>query len=299
VTGPTWPDPSADQPLSPPTSGTPDPIGEEPQRQPPGIQPSAFGGRDESRPYGTRDLSLVTQHSSLASRPCQWAYLGRVEYGAGLALQRGLLDARAAAAVPDTLLLLEHSPVLTLGRRGSRDDILVDEATLAAEGVAVYETNRGGLVTYHGPGQLVGYPITDLRALTGGDVVRYVTGLEETVIRALAGLGITAGRDPAHRGVWVGDAKIAAVGVAISRGVTMHGFALNLQPDPAHFALIRPCGITDRGVTSAAALLGQVVPLAECAVALAAAFGAVFDRQMVYDGAVAQAVPAARAAAGA
>jgi lipoate-protein ligase B len=214
---------------------------------------------------------------------CAWAYLGRIEYGAALALQRALLEARAAGARPDTLLLVEHPPVLTLGRRGSPSDILVDEATLAAFGIAVHETNRGGLVTYHGPGQLVGYPIADLRALTGGDVVRYVTGLEETVIRVLAGLGIHAGRDPQHRGVWVAGAKIAAVGVAISRGVTMHGFALNLQPDHDHFALIRPCGIVDREVTSAAAILGRPTALPECASALAAAFGSVFGRAMVHD----------------
>ena len=214
---------------------------------------------------------------------CAWAYLGRIDYGAALALQRELLEARAAGAVPDTLLLVEHPPVLTLGRRGSRSDILVDEATLVAGGIAVHETNRGGLVTYHGPGQLVGYPIADLRALTGGDVVRYVTGLEETVIRVLAGLGIRAGRDPQHHGVWVDSAKIAAVGVAISRGVTMHGFALNLQPDLEHFALIRPCGITDREVTSAAATLGRPTALRECAAAVAAAFGSVFEREMVHD----------------
>lgn len=212
---------------------------------------------------------------------CRAAYVGRVDYTVALAWQRALLAARAEGTVPDTLLLLEHPPTITLGRRASRADILVDAALLAARGVAVYETNRGGLVTYHGPGQLVGYAICDLRALTGGDVVRYVTGLEETVIRVLAGYGITGARDPAHRGVWVGDAKIAAVGVAVSRGVTMHGFALNVQPDLAAFGWIRPCGIADRGVTSMAALLGRQVPLAACAEAVVAAFGMVFARRMV------------------
>ncbi|HXH81979.1 MAG TPA: lipoyl(octanoyl) transferase LipB, partial [Candidatus Tectomicrobia bacterium] len=195
---------------------------------------------------------------------CQVAYAGRIDYAVALAWQRALLAARAEGIVPDTLLLLEHPPTITLGRRASRADILVDATLLVARGVAVYETNRGGLVTYHGPGQLVGYAICDLRALTGGDVVRYVTGLEETVIRVLAGYAITGERDPAHRGVWVGNAKIAAVGVAISRGVTMHGFALNVQPDLAAFGWIRPCGIADRGVTSMVALLGRQVPLAAC-----------------------------------
>jgi lipoate-protein ligase B len=220
-----------------------------------------------------------------------WAYLGRVEFAAAVARQRALLEARAAGAAPDLLLLLEHPPVLTLGRRGSRADVLVHEAVLAARGIAVHETNRGGLVTYHGPGQLVAYPIADLRSLTGGDVVRYVWGLEESVIRVLTDLGIVAGRDSQHRGVWVGAAKIAAVGVAISRGVTMHGIALNLQPDLAHFGLIHPCGIRDRGVTSVAALLGSTLDLAVAAAALARAFGTVFGRRMLYDPATIESVP--------
>ena len=131
---------------------------------------------------------------------CAWAWLGRVDYSTALARQRALLEARAAGALPDTLLLLEHPPVLTLGRRGSRNDVLVSEAALAARGIVIHETNRGGLVTYHGPGQLVAYPIADIRSLTGGDVVRYVWGLEESVIRVLANLGIVAGRDAQHRG---------------------------------------------------------------------------------------------------
>ena len=150
-----------------------------------------------------------------------------------------------------------------------------------------HATNRGGLVTYHGPGQLVGYPIVGLRALTGGDVVRYVCGLEETLIRVLAGIGITSGRDPVHRGVWVEPAdrapaeKIAAIGVAVSRGVAMHGFALNVQPALGHFALIRPCGIADRRVTSVAALIGRRLDLGVLAAAIAECFGQVFSRAMV------------------
>jgi len=190
-------------------------------------------------------------------------------------------EARARDAVPDTLWLLEHPPTITLGRRAEPADVLVDGARLAALGIRVHDTNRGGLVTYHGPGQLVGYPICALRELTGGDVVRYVSGLEETLIRVLDGYGIRGERDACHRGVWVGGAKIGAVGVAISRGVTMHGFALNLQPDLAHFGLIRPCGIADRDVTSVAALLGRPVDLTASADATASAFGTVFGRDML------------------
>jgi lipoyl(octanoyl) transferase len=222
-----------------------------------------------------------------AAHSVRWAYLGRVEYGAALGLQRALLDARAEATIGDTLLLVEHPPVLTFGRRDSRSDVLVEANELAARGIAVHETNRGGLVTYHGPGQLVGYPIVGLRALTGGDVVRYVCGLEETLIRVLAGIGIASGRDPVHRGVWVEPAngapaeKIAAIGVAVSRGVAMHGFALNVQPALEHFALIRPCGIADRSVTSIAALLGRRLDFGALAAAIAECFGQVFSRAMV------------------
>jgi lipoyl(octanoyl) transferase len=213
---------------------------------------------------------------------CRWAYLGRVDYDLAIGWQRALLEARSRDAVADTLLLVEHPPVITLGRRASYGDVLADPAVLSERGIAVRETNRGGLVTYHGPGQLVGYPIAALRGLTGGDVVRYITGLEETIIRALATYGVTAGRDPRHRGVWASEAKIAAVGVAISRGVTMHGLALNVCPHLAHFLLINPCGILDRGVTSLAALGRPVVPMETIASALAAAFGAVFDRDMLH-----------------
>lgn len=211
---------------------------------------------------------------------CQWAYLGHVDYASAVALQRQLLAARAENAIPDTLLVLEHPAVITFGRRAGWDDVLVDQPTLAALGIAVHETNRGGLVTYHGPGQLVGYPICDLRELTGGDVVRYISGLEETMIRVLADYDVAAGQDGQHRGVWVGANKIGAVGVAVSRGITMHGFALNLSPDLAHFGLIRPCGIVDRGVTSLQAERGNTLPARLAAARAATAFGAVFRRQL-------------------
>lgn len=207
--------------------------------------------------------------------------LGRLEYGAAYRLQRRLLEERDAGRVPDLLLLVEHPPVITLGRRGSRDDILVPQDELDRQGIAVFDTNRGGLVTYHGPGQVVGYPIGKLRQL-GPDAPTYVWRLEETIARTLAGYGIRARRDPGNRGVFAGEGelsgKIAAIGVAVSYGVTMHGFALNVCPDLGPFGLIDPCGIGDLGVTSVERLLGEAPPLAEVRAALVREFGTVFGR---------------------
>jgi lipoyl(octanoyl) transferase len=205
--------------------------------------------------------------------------LGQVPFLEALALQRRLNEARQRGEIPDTLILLEHAPVFTLGRRAEWSDILASPERLAELGIEVHETNRGGLVTYHGPGQLVGYPIADLRALAG-DAPSYVTGLEETIIRSLADLGLPGWRDPAARGVWTPGGKIAAIGVGVSRGVTMHGFAVNLQPDLAHFALINPCGLGDRGVTSAERLLGHPVDTAIFRQSIAFHFGKVFGREM-------------------
>lgn len=210
--------------------------------------------------------------------------LGRVEYGVAYRLQRRLLEERDADRIPDLLLLVEHPPVITLGRRGSRNDIFVSEDQLAARGIGVYETNRGGLVTYHGPGQVVGYPIARLRALAG-DAPTYVWRLEETIVRTLAGYGIEARRDAGNRGVFAGDGdlggKIAAIGVAVSHGVSMHGFALNVCPDLSHFELIDPCGIGELGVTSVERLTGQAPPFEVVRADLAAHFGAVFERTLV------------------
>jgi lipoate-protein ligase B len=186
--------------------------------------------------------------------------LGLVEYGAAYELQCRLLAERDADRVPDLLLLVEHPPVITLGRRGSRDDVFLSDNELAARGIAIYETNRGGLVTYHGPGQIVGYPIARLRALAG-DAPTYVSRLEETIVRTLANFGIAAGRDPGNRGVFAERGKIAAIGVAVSHGVTMHGFALNVCPNLDHFTLIDPCGIGNLGVTS----IDQILASADAA----------------------------------
>ncbi len=210
---------------------------------------------------------------------CAWSWLGRVAYADGLALQHTLAEARKAGRGEDRLLLLEHAHVYTLGRQAKVGDLLWDEAERVRRGVEVHPIDRGGKITYHGPGQLVGYPILDLGG-HGRDLHRYVRQLEETLIVALCGWGIAAERAPGLPGVWVGRDKIAAIGVHVSRWVSTHGFALNLDPDLAYFDGIVPCGIRDRGVTSVRALTGRAPGLPEAARDLAAAFGAVFGVTM-------------------
>jgi lipoyl(octanoyl) transferase len=187
---------------------------------------------------------------------------GLVSYEAGLALQSDLVAARKAGTIADTLVLLEHPPVITLGVkvRQSREHVLATDDELAAQGVALFEAGRGGDVTYHGPGQLVGYPILDLKP-DRMDAHRYVRDLEEALIGVCADFGIAADRMAGLTGVWVGGEKIAAIGVRLSRWVTSHGFALNVTTDLDHFGLIVPCGIVDRGVTSLARVLGTAPPM--------------------------------------
>ena len=218
-------------------------------------------------------------------RRCAVRWLGRIGYGAALELQEGCAAALKRAQIEGTprpeeaLFLLEHDPVITLGRNAVDADVLADPGRLTAMGVAVERTNRGGQVTYHGPGQLVGYPVLDLTP-DRRDVGRYLRDLEEVLIRTLARLGIAGRRAPGWTGVWVGDEKIAAIGVHLSRWVTTHGFALNVQTDLAQFGLIVPCGITTHGVTSIARRLGRAVPLEEVAGLLVPEFAAVFGRAM-------------------
>jgi len=194
--------------------------------------------------------------------------LGVVPYDEAVELQRQLVEDRRAGRIGDTLLLLEHPPVITLGvkTRGASTHIVASSEQLAAEGVTVHETGRGGDVTYHGPGQLVGYPIFDLRP-DRCDVHQYVRDLETVLIHAVAEFGVTAGRVKGLTGVWVGpegrEEKLAAIGVRISRWITSHGFALNVGTDLRHFGLIVPCGITDRGVTSLERLLGRTISMRE------------------------------------
>ena len=185
-------------------------------------------------------------------------------YADALALQRSLVEDRKASRIPDTLLFVEHPHVLTLGVRGDggRSHILATAEALAARGIEVHETGRGGDITYHGPGQIVGYPIIDLNP-DRRDVHRYVRDLETVLIRTAADYGIEAGRIEGLTGVWVGDAKLAAIGVRIARWITSHGFALNVSTDLGLFDLIVPCGIAGRGVTSLERLLGRSAGTAE------------------------------------
>jgi lipoyl(octanoyl) transferase len=203
--------------------------------------------------------------------------LGTIGYQAALDLQKALVEERKAGRIPDQLLLLEHPPVITLGarNRNASSNVLETQESLALKGVELFETGRGGDVTYHGPGQLVGYPILELPA-DRRDVHRYVRDLEEVLIQAVSDFGITASRIPGLTGIWVGDQKLAAIGVRISRWVTSHGFALNVNTDLSHFGLIVPCGITDKEVTSMQRLLGRPVPMAEVAEAVVARFERVF-----------------------
>ena len=175
-------------------------------------------------------------------------------------LQKALVGARQRGAIPDGLILLEHEPVFTIGRSTKAEHLLFPREMLARQGFGVFEIERGGSITYHGPGQLVGYPILDLRSYNE-DIVRYVRSLEETLLRTLADFSITAGRVRTFPGAWVGGEKIGAVGVAVKRKVTMHGFALNVDPDLSHFALINPCGL-GKPVTSMARVLGRPVSMA-------------------------------------
>ena len=213
-------------------------------------------------------------------RICNHQYLGVVDYADALARQEALVSRRKANEGDDTLLLLQHPHVITLGRSAKRANIVVDDNNREGCGVELFETGRGGDVTYHGPGQLVGYPILNL-APDRCDVRRYVRDLEEVLIRTAADYGIEAGRSPGLTGVWVGDEKLAAIGVRISRWVTMHGFALNVGTDLDYFRLIVPCGIADRGVTSLEKILGREVAVEDVVQKVAAHFGNVFERQMM------------------
>jgi lipoyl(octanoyl) transferase len=218
--------------------------------------------------------------------------LGRVDYATALKLQQTLVDLRKGGQVTDTLLLLEHPPVITLGRNAKRSNVLVSEDQLARAGVEICECDRGGDVTYHGPGQLVGYPIFDLRGFAPRiGAVDFVRKLEEVLIRTCADFGVATHRVQGMTGVWTlwNEAKIAAIGVHISRGVTSHGFALNVSTDLDHFKLIVPCGIGDKPVTSLGRALAAAYPgiavtpltLDEVSQAVARNFGRVFDSQVI------------------
>ena len=227
-------------------------------------------------------------------------HAGRVPYAEGLDLQRRLVEARHEDRVGNTLVLLEHPPVLTLGRNASRANILASDEFLAYRGVEVHEINRGGDVTYHGPGQLVGYPIFDLRSFTPRlGAVEYVRWMEEALIRACGDFGVQTQRVPGRTGVWtlaggsIQEKKIAAIGVHISRGITSHGFALNVDPELRDFQLIVPCGIADREVTSIEQEADPVPSMENVRNAVARQFGRVFGHQVLWVESVGDLLPEA------
>ena len=207
--------------------------------------------------------------------------LGQVPYGTALEMQRLAVAARQAGETGDQLLLLEHPAVITIGvsGRNQRDHVLASSDELGARGIELVDVPRGGDVTYHGPGQLVGYPVIDLKP-DRCDVHRYVRDLEEVLIGTAASFGVHAERVAGLTGVWVGNDKLAAIGVRLSRWVTSHGFALNVATDLEGFRLIVPCGLEGRGVTSLERLTGVVPPRDELEAVVAAEFARVFDRQV-------------------
>lgn len=206
---------------------------------------------------------------------CHVEQLGLVDYADALRLQKERVAQRKAGAIPDTILLLEHPHVYTLGRNARRENLLVSTEAIRARGAQVFETDRGGDVTYHGPGQLVGYPIFDLTQHRR-DLAWYMRSLEEVFIGVARDFGIEAGRVAGATGVWVGNEKLVAMGVRVSRWVTSHGFAFNVNTDLRFFEWIIPCGLRDKGVTSLARLLGRAVEMSLVAHKVVEQFGVVF-----------------------
>ena len=212
---------------------------------------------------------------------CTVRQLGQIDYRQAYELQKELLQERLEGQIADTLLLLEHPPTITVGKAGKLENVLVSQTELAKAGVSLILTDRGGDVTYHGPGQIVGYPILDLRE-RNRDAHQYVNNLEEMLIRTLADYGITSERDPSHAGVWVNDEEIAALGLRIHKWITMHGFALNVNTDLNHFSLINPCGFTNKTATSMAHLLGYELPTGEVTGRLLSNFADVFEVELKF-----------------
>ena len=241
--------------------------------------PNFTGSASRERGASTSHESPVTIHSN---NHCLTIDLGLIGYAEAYALQKRIVAARKADAIEDVLLFCEHPHVITQGRNGKREHLLASENVLRQKGVSLYETSRGGDITYHGPGQIVGYPILNLAAIRR-DVVWYVRMLEEVMIRATADHGVTAIREPGKTGIWVAAGapeKLGAIGVHISRWVTSHGFAYNVSTDLRFFDLIVPCGIADRKATSLEKLLNRRVSSQEVASHLIQHFGRVFGREI-------------------
>ena len=209
---------------------------------------------------------------------CIARWLGLVDYGSTYQLQKDLVNQRFNGEVTDVLLLLEHHPTITLGKSGKLENILVSELQLKQEGISLFFTDRGGDATYHGPGQLVGYLIVDLRQRSR-NVHKFVHQIEEVIIRTLTEFDISAGRDETHPGIWVNNnsEELAAIGIAVKRGITMHGFALNINPELRHFSLINPCGLVNKKVTSVSKILGHDVSIETVIKSLLVNFSEVFE----------------------
>lgn len=222
-----------------------------------------------------------SHHNPTDTHTVEVRTLGLVAYQEAWDLQKDLGRRIAGGDESETLLLLEHPHTYTIGRRGGYDHLLASPEELEASGAVVIDSDRGGDITYHGPGQIVGYPLLDLRRI-GGDVHRYLRTLEEALIGALAEYGLEGGRESGYTGVWCRGAKVAAIGVKISRGITMHGFALNVTTDLSYFDLIVPCGIRGRQVSSLRQLLGRPVPMLEVIQAVEHNFGAAFGVRTVH-----------------
>ena len=211
---------------------------------------------------------------------CRAVWLGDLDYQKAYDLQLSLVEKVLSGQEPNTLLMLEHPHVYTKGRLSKDSDVLLTEEELAAKGIPVYETDRGGQVTYHGPGQLVVYQIVNLKYW--GGPVKYVRALEQVVIATLTEMGITANRESGNTGVWTSQGKLSAIGVKISRGIAFHGFALNVNTDLAYYQNIIPCGIADRPVTSMASILGQPVDIELVRYGMVYQFGREFGWRMEY-----------------
>jgi lipoyl(octanoyl) transferase len=216
----------------------------------------------------------------MTARPiCKVRPLGRIDYPDALAMQEGMVGLRREDKIPDTLLLVEHPHVVTKGSGASEENILVDAAESDRLGLQIFETSRGGDVTYHGPGQIVGYPILQLRE-NERDAHAYLRRLEEMLMAVLADYGIESTRHPDYTGVWVGERKVAAIGVRLSKWITSHGFALNVNPDLTYFDTIVPCGIEEKGVTSMGEILGRSPAIHEVEERIVERFGEIFQRRM-------------------
>lgn len=225
-------------------------------------------------------LATVDTHAQpgVLPRVCEYQDLGRMAYGPAWDLQRELVALRKDGHISDRLLLVEHAHVVSMGRNAKEQNVLFPREFFDEKGIEYCETDRGGDVTYHGPGQIVGYPILDLKDWKR-DVIAFIRALEQVMIDTVAEYGVSAGRLPGASGIWVGDAKLGALGVHISRWVTSHGFALNVSTDLDYFGYIVPCGLT-KPVTSMERLLGEAPPEAKIKQALVRNFGRVFQREL-------------------